>query len=74
MNFSNFVNFVNLKTYISTCYHRKIVISHRDHNLGRKAEHGSEHEMKYAYLYHRASARRHFYTTNKNEKGIKCKN
>ena len=26
-----------------------------------KTEHGSEHEMKYAYLYHRASARRHFY-------------
>ena len=27
-----------------------------------KTEHGSEHEMKYAYLYHRVSARRHFYT------------
>ena len=30
-----------------------------------KTEHGSEHEMKNAYLYHRASARRHLNTTNK---------
>lgn len=32
------------------------------------AEHGPGHEMKYAYLYHRASARRHFNTTIKMKK------
>jgi len=30
-----------------------------------KTEHGSGHEMKYAYLCHRVSARGHFNTTNK---------
>lgn len=37
-----------------------------------KTEHGSGREMKYALLYHRVSARRHFNTAIKRyEKGIK---
>lgn len=38
-----------------------------------KTEHGSEHEMKNAYLYHRASARRHFNTAIKMKKVFNAK-
>ena len=40
------------------------VLLHQNSNAGHVAEHGSGHEMKYAYLYHRASARGHLYSNN----------
>jgi hypothetical protein len=49
-----------------------LLVSFWEDSQQSKTEHGSEHEMKNAYLYHRVSARRHFNTIKKYEKGIEC--